>query len=85
MLFQNEQKELVKGWETSADVLLDRVFQKWGSFNNEDNKTLIEHLNFYQEGFQTVMRRLNFPAKLSPSNINVGVSFLQFGYFLLKE
>lgn len=75
-LFSNEQEEICKRWETSADALLDRVFQKWGTFINEDNKTLIEHLNRCQEGFHLVMRRLTFPANLFPSQINVDVSFL---------
>lgn len=74
-IFKNEQKEICKGWETSAHALLDRVFQKWGSFKNEDNETLIEHLRRYKEGFQSVMSRLKFPVNLFPSQINVGVSF----------
>lgn len=75
-LFPNEQEELCKRWETSAGALVDRVFQKCGTFINEDNKTLIEHLNRCQEGFQSGMRRLKFPENLFPTQINVGVSFL---------
>lgn len=74
-IFQNAQKEICKCWETSAHALLDRVFKKWGSFNDEDNKTLIKHLNSYKQGFQSVMRRLKFPEHLSPSPIEVGVIF----------
>lgn len=74
--FRNAQEEICKCWETSASVLLDRVFKKWGSFNDEDNKTLIEHLNSYKQCFQSVMRRLRFQENLSPSQIEVGVSFL---------
>lgn len=74
--FQNEREEICKHWETSAHVLLDRVFEKCGSFNNEDNKTLIENLNRWQEGFQSVIRRLKFPENFSPSQINVSVGFL---------
>ncbi|XP_039521132.1 E3 ubiquitin-protein ligase rnf213-beta isoform X4 [Pimephales promelas] len=70
-LFQNEQKEICKRWETSAHALLNRVFQKWGTFINEDNKTLIEQLNGCREGFQSATRRLTFPANLFPSQINV--------------
>ncbi len=73
--FQNAQKEICKGWETSAHALLDRVFKKWGSFNDEDNKALIKHLNSYKQGFQSVMRRLKFPEHLSPPPIEVGVIF----------
>lgn len=72
-IFQNAQEEICKRWETSAHALLDRIFKKWGSFNDEDNKTLIEHLNSYKQGFQSVMRRLKFPEHLSPSQIEVGV------------
>lgn len=75
-LFQNAQKEICKGWETSAHALLERVFRKWGSFNNEDNETLTEHLKKYKEGFHSVLRRLQFPVNLFPSQIDVGVSFL---------
>ncbi|XP_016118352.1 E3 ubiquitin-protein ligase rnf213-beta-like [Sinocyclocheilus grahami] len=52
-IFQNAQEEISKCWETSAHALLDRVFKKWGSFNDEDNKTLIEHLNSYKQCFQS--------------------------------
>ncbi|XDV44192.1 hypothetical protein PO909_012516 [Leuciscus waleckii] len=69
--FQNEQKEICKRWETSAHILLDSVFQKWGTFINEDNKTLIEHLNRWREGFHSDMRHLKFPANLFLSQINV--------------
>lgn len=74
LFFHNEHKDICKGWETSAHALLDRVFQKWGSFNNEDNETLTEHLRSYKEGFHSVTRQ--FPVNLFPSQINVGVSFL---------
>ncbi|XP_016344880.1 E3 ubiquitin-protein ligase rnf213-beta-like [Sinocyclocheilus anshuiensis] len=70
-IFQNAQEEICKRWETSAHALLDRVFKKWGSFNDEDNKTLIQHLNSYKQGFQSVMRRLKFPEHPSPSQIEV--------------
>ncbi|XP_056089655.1 E3 ubiquitin-protein ligase rnf213-beta [Rhinichthys klamathensis goyatoka] len=69
--FHNEKEEICKRWETSAHALLDRVFQKWGSFNNEDNKILIEHLKSCQKGFQSVIERLKFPENFSPSQINV--------------
>ncbi|XP_077056473.1 E3 ubiquitin-protein ligase rnf213-beta isoform X2 [Siphateles boraxobius] len=74
--FPNKQEEICKRWETSANTLLDRVFQKWGPFINEEYKTLIEHLNRCQEGFQSVMGRLKFPANLFPSQINVDVAGL---------
>ncbi|KAK9965830.1 hypothetical protein ABG768_004896 [Culter alburnus] len=69
LFFHNEHKDICKGWETSAHALLDRVFQKWGSFNNEDNETLTEHLRSYKEGFHSVTRQ--FPVNLFPSQINV--------------
>lgn len=75
-IFRNAQEEISKCWETSAHVLLDRVFKKWGSFKNEDNKTLIEHLNCYKQCFLSVTRRLKFSENLSPSQIDVGVSLL---------
>ncbi|KAF4106371.1 E3 ubiquitin-protein ligase rnf213-beta-like isoform X3 [Onychostoma macrolepis] len=84
-IFQNAQKEICKRWETSAHALLDRVFKKWGSFNDEDNKTLIEHLNSYKQGFQSVMSRLKFPEYLSPSQIEVSELISSRLSMILKE
>ncbi|XP_051967995.1 E3 ubiquitin-protein ligase rnf213-beta-like [Xyrauchen texanus] len=69
--FQTGQKQLCKGWETSAVVLRDRVFKKWESFNNDDNKTFIQHLNHYKLDFESVMRRLKFPEDFIPFQTKV--------------
>ncbi|XP_051530047.1 E3 ubiquitin-protein ligase rnf213-beta-like isoform X2 [Myxocyprinus asiaticus] len=69
--FHTGQKELCKGWETSALVLLDRVFKKWKSFNHEDNKTFIQHLKHYKSDFESVMRRLKFPENHIPFQTKV--------------
>lgn len=73
-LFQSEKKDICKGWETSARVLLDSVFQKWQPSNLESNKTFIQQLNDYQNGFQSY--RVQFPEGLVPSPIKVCVSIL---------
>ncbi|XP_051523957.1 E3 ubiquitin-protein ligase rnf213-beta-like isoform X2 [Myxocyprinus asiaticus] len=67
--FQTRQKEICKGWETSAHVLLDRLFLKWDPTNHEAKKTFIEHLKHYKTGF--LMNRLEFPEDIAPFQLNV--------------
>ncbi|XP_026078195.1 E3 ubiquitin-protein ligase rnf213-beta isoform X1 [Carassius auratus] len=67
--FQSERKDICKGWETSARVLLDSVFQKWQPSYPERNKTFIQQLNDYKKGFQS--RWVQFPEGLAPFPIKV--------------
>ncbi|XP_043109399.1 E3 ubiquitin-protein ligase rnf213-beta isoform X2 [Puntigrus tetrazona] len=67
--FQSEKKYICKGWETSANVFLASVFQKWQPSNLENNKTFVQQLNDYKKGFQSP--RVQFPADLAPFPINV--------------
>ncbi|XP_050980097.1 LOW QUALITY PROTEIN: E3 ubiquitin-protein ligase rnf213-beta-like [Labeo rohita] len=62
--FQSEKKEICKGWETSARVLLDRVFRKLQPFNLESNKTFIQHLNQYKKCFHSSC--VTFPEDFVP-------------------
>uniref|UniRef100_A0A8C1VS82 RING-type E3 ubiquitin transferase n=1 Tax=Cyprinus carpio TaxID=7962 RepID=A0A8C1VS82_CYPCA len=82
-LFQSEKKDICKGWETSARVLLDSVFQKWQPSNLESNKTFIQQLNDYQNGFQSY--RVQFPEGLVPSPIKVSDLISAKLSMILKE
>ncbi|KAA0724979.1 E3 ubiquitin-protein ligase rnf213-beta [Triplophysa tibetana] len=70
--FQSAKKDICGGWETSAHVLLDRVFQKWEPSNHESKKIFIAHINQYVKGFQSSNEQwLEFPGDLDPLLINV--------------
>ncbi|XP_057214799.1 E3 ubiquitin-protein ligase rnf213-beta-like isoform X2 [Triplophysa rosa] len=70
--FQSAKKDICEGWETSAHVLLDRVFLKWEPSNHESKKTFIQHLHQYMKGFQSSDEQLlEFPGDLAPLPVNV--------------
>ncbi|XP_052426303.1 E3 ubiquitin-protein ligase rnf213-beta [Carassius gibelio] len=82
-LFQSQQKDICRGWETSARVLLDSVFQKWQPSNLESNKAFIQQLNDYKNGFQS--HRVQFPECLVPSPIKVSDLISAKLSMILKE
>ncbi|XP_073773817.1 E3 ubiquitin-protein ligase rnf213-beta isoform X3 [Danio rerio] len=68
-LFHSEQKAVYKGWETSAHVLLDRIFLKWHPSNEESNMTFVQHLRSYKNAFESGC--VEFPGNYTPFPIKV--------------
>ncbi|KAL0964856.1 hypothetical protein UPYG_G00329960 [Umbra pygmaea] len=66
---QSKGLALSEAWKTSADVLLDRVFQMWLPSKKESTLRLVESLKHLQQSFNSAVQWIFYPDNSTPPQI----------------